>query len=125
MRIGASLIAVAILVNFQCVNAAFAKAKSFVNKPSYTTVAGKKVVIYGSRSGDCTTAPVFSAVEVQASGDPAGKLSDAGVGFRPGDPQFCPDGRPVRLIAYTPGKGFKGAATFVFWGSDTVNVTVK
>jgi hypothetical protein len=125
MKIRVSLIAVTVLLNFTAMNDASAKAQTFVNKPSYTTKAGKKVIIYGSRSGDCKTAPAFAAVEVQASGDPAGKLSDAGVGFRPGDAQFCPEGRPVRLIAYTPGKGFKGAASFVFWGSDTVSVTVK
>jgi hypothetical protein len=102
-----------------------AKGPTFVNKQAYSTTSGKKVVIYGSRSGDCTTAPSFGAVKVQKSGDPGGKLSDAGVGWRPGDPQYCPKGRPVRLIAYTPSKGFKGTATFVFWGSDRVAVAVK
>lgn len=125
MKIKVVVFTAAVLLNHQSINDASAKAQTFVNKPSYTTKASKKVIIYGSRSGDCKTAPAFAAVEVQASGDPAGKLSDAGVGFRPGDAQFCPDGRPVRLIAYTPGKGFKGAASFVFWGSDTVSVTVK
>lgn len=125
MRAQLIMAALSIAFTVQAGGDAFAKGPTFVNKPAYSTTAGKKVIIYGSRSGDCITAPAFSAVQSQASGDPAGKLSDAGVGWRPGDAQFCPSGRPVRLIAFTPSKGFQGAARFVFWGTDSVTVTVK